>query len=331
MNQKDKVVNSNLDKIVEIAKIIKESRTFFIAGHVKPDGDSLGSALALLSFLNRIGKEAYVYCKDEVPAYLRFLHGSNKIKVAVKKTDFFDCGIILESLNFARMGDIITPSQVKKIINIDHHQTHTNFGDVNYVVPKSSSTAELIVNIFEFMKVKLTKTEAECLYTGIVTDTSRFQNTNTTANSHIACAKLMEYNVDVNKIHKQIYEITSLPSLKLQGFGLCNMKLVFNGKVAYIVLTKDMFKKSKANYNDSKGIINYTLRVQGVKIGCVFKEINKKSTRVSLRSIKSVNLLNIVKQFDGGGHKNAAGCTINAGINTAVKMIFEVLEEKFDG
>jgi phosphoesterase RecJ-like protein len=329
MNQK-RVLNSDLDKIAKISEIIKKSKTFFIAGHVKPDGDSLGSALALASFLNRTGKKTSVYCKDKIPIYLKFLNGSNKIKISANKTDIFDCAVILESINFARIGDIITPTQAKKIINIDHHQTHTNFGDVNYIVPKSSSTAELIVKILEFMKVKLTKAEAECLYTGIVTDTGRFQNTNTTANSHIACAKLMEYNIDINKIHKQIYENTSLSSLKLQGLGLCNMKVILRGNVAYIVLTKEMFKKSKANYDDSESIVNYTLRLQGVKIGCVFKEEDKNTTRVSLRSIKDVNLLNIIERFNGGGHKNAAGCTIKASINKAVKLVCEILKEKFD-
>ncbi|MDR1522600.1 MAG: bifunctional oligoribonuclease/PAP phosphatase NrnA [Endomicrobium sp.] len=330
MDQERTVLKSDLYKIAEIYKIIKKSKTFFIAGHVKPDGDSLGSALALSSFINRIGKKAYVYCKDEVPAYLKFLKDSNKIKVTDKETNIFDCAIILESMNFERMGNIITPSQVKKIINIDHHQSHTDFGDINYVIPKSSSTAELVVNIFDFMKVKLTKAEAECLYTGLVTDTGSFQNTNTTASSHIVCAKLMGYGIDINKVHKRIYENVPLSFLKLQGFGLCNMKVILNGKVSYIVLTKDMFKKSKANYEGSNGIVNYTLRVQGVKVGCVFKEINKKSTKVSLRSIKNVNLLDIVKQFNGSGHKNAAGCTIDADINRAVKIISKVLKEKFD-
>jgi phosphoesterase RecJ-like protein len=329
MSQK-RVLNSELDSITEISKIIKKSKTFFIASHVKPDGDGLGSALALASFLNRTGKKASVYCKDKIPANLKFLSGSSKIKSSANKTDFFDCAIILESMNFVRMGDIITPIQAKKVINIDHHKTYTNFGDVNYIVSESSSTAELIVKIFEFMKVELTKAEAECLYTGIVTDTGCFQNTNTMANSHIACANLMAYNIDVSKIHKQIYENTSLPSLKLQGLGLCNMKVTLNGNVAYIVLTKEMFKKSKANYNDSEGIVGYTLRVQGVKVGCLFKEVDKNSTRVSLRSVKEVDLLNVVGQFNGGGHKNAAACMIEANINTAVKLICKVLKEKFN-
>jgi phosphoesterase RecJ-like protein len=325
-----KITSSDLKKISEISKIIKQSKTFFIAGHVKPDGDSLGSALALASVLNRNGKKACVYCIDKVPEFLKFLKGSNKIKMSAKKTDIFDCAIILESINFSRMGDIITHSQAKKVINIDHHLTYTNFGDVNYVVPSSASTAELILNIFENMKIKLIKGEAESLYTGILTDTGNFQQTNTTANSHIACAKLMEYGIDVNGIFKKVYENSTVSSLRLQGLALCGIKTILNGKVSYVVLTKDMFKKSGANNDDSGGIVNYTLRIEGVKVGCVFKEVDKKTTKVSCRSVKNVDVLDIVGRFGGGGHKNAAGCTINEDMGTSIKMIKDVLEEKFN-
>lgn len=325
-----KVLNSQSHSLTEISKIIKESKTFFIASHIKPDGDGLGSCLAFASFLSRIKKKAKVYCKDDIPSNLKFLKGSDKIKKAANKTDIFDCAIILESTNFARMGDIIAPSQAKKIINIDHHKTHTKFGDINYIVPESSSTAELILNIFNFMKVKLTKPEAECLYTGIVTDTGRFGNTNTTINSFMACIDLMKYKMEVNKINKQIYGNSSLAALKLQGLALCCMKEVLNGNIAYTVLTKEMFKKSKANYTDSDGIVGYTLQVQGAKVGCLFKEIDKNATKVSMRSVKEVNLLNIVKQFGGGGHKNAAACVIKASIDKTVKLICNALKENIN-
>ena len=128
------VTGSERDKLSEIAKIIKKSKTFFIAGHVKPDGDSLGSVLALRSALNRIGKKAAVYCADDVPGSLKFLRGAKFIKKTASRNAYFDCAIILESLSFARMGDIISPSQAKKIINIDHHSVFTAFGNVNYIV-----------------------------------------------------------------------------------------------------------------------------------------------------------------------------------------------------
>jgi phosphoesterase RecJ-like protein len=319
---------SDIKKISEIMKIINQSKTFFIAGHVKPDGDSIGSALAVSSVLNRIGKKACVYSVDEIPKFVKFLKSSNKIKKSVKKTEKFDCAIILESNNFSRMGDIITPSQVKKIINIDHHLSYTDFGNANYIVPSSSSTAELILNIFEYMKIKLLKHEAECLYTGILTDTGRFQQVNTTANSHIASAKLMEYGVDVNKVYEEVYEKGSLNALKLQGLALYGIKTILNNKVSYILLTKDMLKETITSEGDAEGLVNYTLRIDGVLVGCVLKEVDNKTTKVSFRSVKSFDLLKVVRMFGGGGHKNAAGCTINAGINAAVKIVTDALKKK---
>jgi phosphoesterase RecJ-like protein len=317
----------DIKKISEISKIIKQSKTFFIAGHVKPDADSIGSALALASVFNRMEKKGSVYSVDEIPKFVKFLKGSNKIKKLAKKTDVFDCAIILESNNFARMGDIITPSQAKRIINIDHHLSHTDFGDVNYIVPSSSSTAELVLNIFEYMKIKPLKHEAECLYTGIITDTGRFQQINTTPNSHIAAAKLMKCGVDINKVYKEIYEKGSLNALKLQGLALYGIKTILNNKVSYILLTKDIFKKTETLENDSEGVVNYTLRIDGVLVGCVFKEVDAKTTKVSFRSVKSFDLLKVVREFGGGGHKNAAGCTINVGIHEAVKTVSGVLEK----
>jgi phosphoesterase RecJ-like protein len=324
------IIKNDKKKIEEISKIIRCSKTFFIAGHMNPDGDSIGSALAVASVLNRNNKKAFVYCADKIPDFLKFLNGSNKIKKSAKKTDIFDCAIIFESINFSRMGNIITTSQSKKIVNIDHHLTYSNFGTVNYIVPSSSSTAELVLNILEHMKIKLIKSEAECLYVGILTDTGRFQQINTTPNSHIACAKLMKYGIDINEIYRKIYESDSINILKLKGLALCGIKTILNNRVSYIVLTKDMFKKSGAGDNCTSGIINYTLKIKDIDVGCVFKEIDKKITKISCRSVKTFNVLDVVSKFGGGGHKNAAGCIINEGIKTSIKVITGVLKNKFD-
>jgi len=330
MSKKVYINSSDLEKISEISKIIKHSRTFFIAGHIKPDGDSLGSALALASVLKRCDKKVCVYCCDEIPDFLKFLKGSDEIKKAVRKTDLFDCAIILDSADFSRMGGIITPSQAKVIVNIDHHLTCTGFGNVNYIVPSSSSTAELVLNILEYMKIKLTKSEAESLYTGILIDTGRFQQTNTTPNSHIACAKLMKSGVNVNEIYKKVYENNSIGTLKLHGLALCGIKTIFNNQVSYIVLTRDMFKKIGARNLNTEGIVNYTLKIKDVKVGCLFREIDEKTTKVSCRSVKDFDVLEVVRRFGGGGHKNAAGCIIKDGIDVSVEMINNVLKERLN-
>ena len=319
--------NKDSRTLSAIAKIIKESKTFFIAGHVKPDGDSIGSALALASMLNGMGKNAGVYCADNVPKFLRFLKGADKIKKSVKKGEAFDCAIILESVDFARMGDIISPSQAKKIINIDHHPVATNFGDANYIVPTSASTAELVLNIFEHMKIKLSKTEAEDLYVGVLTDTGGFRQINTTPNSHIAAAKFLQAGVEPGEVTRKVYEDNTLANVKLLGAAIETLKTDFDGRFAYMLLTKDMFKKTGAGEDDAENIINYARRIKGVKVAALFKEINKETTKASFRSVKNFDVLRIVRQFNGGGHKNAAGCTINKNLNAAVNLIKKSLDD----
>lgn len=324
------ISKQELKKLSDISKIIKQSKTFFIAGHVKPDGDSLGSALALWSMLKRLGKKASVYCADDVPDMLKFLYGAKFVKKRAPKNSSFDCAIILESVNFSRMGDIISPGQAKKIINIDHHSIFTDFGNVNYIVPESSSTAELVLKIFEYLKIKPTKNEADSMYTGLVTDTGRFQHLNSNPESHIAAAQLIKYGVSPNDIFHKVYANSSISSLNLLGFALSELKTIFDGKMAYTIVTKNMLKKSGAKEEETEGIVNFGMMIKGVKVSCLFKEVDSKTTKISFRSVKGFNVLEIVKKCGGGGHKNAAGCTIKSDIRSALKIIGNAFKEKFD-
>ncbi len=321
--------NSSKQKILNaISTIIKSNKTFFIAGHTKPDGDALGSGLALASLLKRMGKKVTHCSIDPIPSDMAFIPQINKIKITNKVKGFFDCAIILESINFERMGNIISPDQAKKIINIDHHLAHNNFGDVNYVVPTSSSVSELVYDIFKNLKMLPTKQEAENLYIGLVTDTGRFQQLNTNANSHVVAAELLKCGVQSNKLCKKLFSTLELSKIKLYGLALSNIKTAFNNKFVYIKITKEMFDKTGSSYTDTDGIINYCIAVPTAVVGCILKQEYPDSVKVSFRSIEKFNILDIVKEFDGGGHKNAAGCTIRADMNTAEKLILDTFAKK---
>jgi phosphoesterase RecJ-like protein len=320
------IKSHDLKKISEISKIIYQSKTFFIAGHIGPDADSIGSMLAFSSVLDRMNKKNYIYCYNKIPKNLYFFKKIEKIKTFVNKEDIFDCAIILESSNFLRVGDVSFKNKFKKIINIDHHFNNSNFGDINYVVKSSSSVSELVLNVFEFMKIKLTKNEAENLYIGILTDTGCFQYSNTNINSHISSIKLMKYGINVNKIYQKAYGNKTLCDIRLKGLALCNIKTVFNNRISYIVLTKENLKKGKT-YIDYIDVVNCILLIKHVKIACVFKEINDTITKISCRSIRNFNLLNVVNKFGGGGHKNAAGCIIQKDIYTSVKIIIDMFKK----
>lgn len=313
--------------IKSIVQKIKTSKTFFIAGHKSPDGDALGSGLALASAIRSLGKKVTHCSIDPVPDDMVFMKGSKTIKCTNSLKGTFDCAIILECKDFERMGNIIAPQQAKFVINIDHHLIHNNYADINYVVPTSSSVSELVYNIMVALKTKFTQMQAENLYIGIVTDTGRFQQLNTTPNSHYVAAELLKYGVNSNKVCKQLFLTTKINKLRLYGFALSNIQTALDGKVVYIKLSKKMFEESKALDSDTDGIINFCINVPGACIGCVAKEIEKNVTKVSFRSIEKINLLNIVKVFKGGGHKNAAGCTINSNVDESMNKIIKVCKE----
>jgi phosphoesterase RecJ-like protein len=301
---------------------IKISRSFFIAGHIKPDGDTIGASIALASLLSRLDKNAEVYSKDEVPYYLKFLKGSSMIKSGEKPHKTFDSAIILECSSLERMGYLIRADQAKMLINIDHHRVFEVFGDINYIDPGASSTSEQVYRLFKKMNMKFTESEAEAIYTGAVSDTGRFQYSNTTPFCLSMAADLVSCGVRPEKIFSNLYEKNKLSSLKLLGEALSTLKVSASGKIAYIEIPNSMFKKSGADYSETENIINYAVSVEGVKVALLFRESEQKGViKVSLRSRGTIDVSKVAKHFDGGGHRNAAGLTISGTIQSAEKKL----------
>jgi bifunctional oligoribonuclease and PAP phosphatase NrnA len=317
-------------KAISIA--IQKNKTFFVAGHVKPDGDTIGSALALGSLLERLGKKVELYSKEPVPDYLLFLPDVKKIKIKKKVTREFDCSIILECKDLERMGNLITKEQTKSIINIDHHSSFSNFGDINYVNPKASASAEQIFKLFRYLKMPLTPNEAMALYVGLVTDTGMFQQANTTPDSFRMAADLVhEGRLDPTFIYRNIYAVKTPSSLRLLGKALSTLKNSFSGRVAYMAITREAYDETGSAEIDTEGIINYTMMMPGVLIGVLFKETDQPGTlKVSFRSRDDLDINKIAKEFGGGGHKNAAGCNILGDLSQVEKTVLEHIQKILD-
>ena len=314
--------------ISEILSAIKKSRTFFIAGHTKPDGDTVGSGIALASLLRRLGKKVTVYSLEPVPQYLTFLKESKNIKIQKKVPGRFDCAIILECIGLERMGSLIDESQAGILINIDHHSLFSEYGHINYIDPKASSSAELIYNIFNQLGMHIRKNEAEALYVALVTDTGRFQQANTTPKSLRMAAELVEAGVVPTEIYNNLYSTTPLPSLKLLGRSLETLETIHNGKIAYIEITNRMFKETKTTAADTEGIINYLMMIPGVMAGVLFRETETKDLiKISMRSKDSLDISRAAKQCGGGGHKNAAGCSIQGSLKQVEKSFLAYMRK----
>lgn len=315
----------------DIIKYIKDENTFLITSHASPDGDNVGSCLGMLEFLTKIGKEAYYVLDDSFPQNLSFLYEnykiyeSEEIKELLKERSYsliaLDCGDI-KRLKIE--PDLIEGASL--ICNIDHHKSNNNFGTLNYVVDDASSTSELVYNIFCAVDENLIDEKIGiALYTGLVTDTGNFMFESAKDSSLIMAAKLLSKGVDKQKIIRNIYQSNSFDYLKLTAEVM--MTLEKEKHFSYMILESSMLKKHSIDYNDTEGLVNHALNIDGVEVGVLFKEQSENVVKVSFRSKGWANVNEIAKAFNGGGHERAAGCTINKPIDQAVYSVLEKLRE----
>ncbi len=302
-----------MNKITSLEQVwqgILKGQNFFVAGHLNPDGDSLGCTLTVCSVLERLGKTAYAYAAPAIGTDLLFLPGLQKIHLnELPQKPQFDTVILLECSDRTRGGDLENVlNNAKTIINIDHHLVSDAYGHINHIDSTASSTAEIIFQLFENSRQPLQPTaeEATCLYTGLVTDTGRFLHTNTTAEALRVASALVACGADVNKINQVIYFTKSYTELKLVGRALEKMQLLFQNKYSEIILTQKDFEPLNAVPSQTQGIVSQPTMIPGVEISALIKEEPDKVS-VNLRSRNKIDVSAIAQVFGGGGHARAAG------------------------
>ncbi len=313
-------------------KALRAGNKFFIAGHLNPDGDSLGCTLALTSLLERLGKTVYAYAAPAIGNDLKFLPGLEKVHVGIlpEKPDF-DTAILLECSDRQRGGDLESVlSQVNTLINIDHHLVSDDYGDVNHIDSSASSTAEIIFQLFEESgdePVLPTQAEATCLYTGLVTDTGRFVHSNTTAEALRVASALVALGADVNQINQVIYFTKSYIELKLLGRALEKMEMRFDNKYSQIILTHRDFESFGATPAQTQGIVSQPTMIPGVEVSALIKEEADKVS-VNLRSRGAADVSRIAQTFGGGGHARAAGFkVIGKSVNEVADALATVVQD----
>lgn len=317
-------MENKTESLQAVWQALRAGKKFFIAGHLNPDGDSLGSTLAMTSLLERMGKTVYAYAAPAIGADLHFLPNLSKIHVGVlpEKPDF-DTVLLLECSDRQRGGDlesVIGPDTL--LINIDHHLVSEAYADVNHIDSGASSTAEIIFQLYEAYdqeELRPTADEATCLYTGVVTDTGRFVHSNTTAEALRVASSLVALGADIRKINQVIYFTKSYIELKLLGRALEKMEMRFDNKYSQILLTRRDFETFGANPAQTQGIVSQPTMIPGVEVSSLIKEEPDKVS-VNLRSRGSVDVSSIAQQFGGGGHARAAGFKVTG------KTIHEVAD-----
>lgn len=315
----------NIEKAIDL---VKKSNNIFIASHINPDGDNMGSSLALALALKKINKNIVVLKSDIIPTDFTFLPGIDLIKKYDDKLGDVDLFIALDCGDKDRLGENKSLIEsAKKVINIDHHISNTNFGDINVVNPKAAATGELVYHFIKQMNIELDKDISTNIYTAINTDTGSFKYESVSSDTHRIVADLLDIGIDKTDININLYENMSFTRMKLFIKSLTTLETFNDGKIAVIEVTQDMLKETGASLEDSEGIISFIRKLSTVEAACILKELKKEDIKISLRTKRYLDASSICNKFNGGGHKRAAGCTIYKNIEEAKELIVKSIIE----
>lgn len=321
----DKKIDFLMDDAI---RLIKESDNILIASHVQSDGDSIGSILALGMAIEKLKGKVRILKVDDIPSDYQFLPNIELIKEFDDEN--IDLFIALDCGDMERLGSGKKLAlKAKQIVNIDHHITNDNFGDLNIVSPSSAATGELVYKIIKKMDVQIDKNIATCLYTAISTDTGSFMYSNTTYKTHLIVAELLKIGININDININLYQSRSMERTKLFLDSLDTLEILLDDKVAIVTTTQDMLESNDAKLEDTEGIISFVRDIDTVEVACLLKEIDESEVKVSIRSKKAIDVSKICNKFNGGGHIRAAGCTIYGSIKEAKKLILKEIEMAF--
>ncbi|MBU0573893.1 MAG: bifunctional oligoribonuclease/PAP phosphatase NrnA [Candidatus Margulisbacteria bacterium] len=307
----------------DIKKLIRSSKTAIIASHVDPDGDTLGSMVAMAMLLEQKGLKVTMFSYDGVPETYHFLPRVDRIISRVPETEF-DILVTVDCSDLSRIGDV--QIKAKKIINIDHHPDNTRFGDIN-CIKKVSSVAEQIFELARLFKVKITKSIAIALYVAIITDTGNFRYSDTLTSTFKAAEELLKAGANPWKLSTLVYDTKTIPGMKILAKALQRMKLSKDKKILWSTITARMVTMTGATQEDMVGIIDYLRSVKGPEVAFFMREENEK-VKVNFRSKGSVNVSLIAQELGGGGHSQASGCVLDGTVASVQKRVLGVVRSR---
>lgn len=313
----------------EIVRIITEAGGVAIFPHVSADGDAIGSSLAMAMALKNAGKAVKVYLEENIPSVYKFLPGTELTAFYNEADEVMDINIALDTGDTGRLASRADAFfKAPCTVNIDHHVTNTNFAHHNFVDPKSASTGEIVYLLLEEMGLKPDTDIARCLYTAISTDTGGFKYSNTTAATHRIAAELLETGIDIGELSQKIFDNTTYVKLKLTQKSIELLELYENSRLAVIVLSQEDINSLGAKDEDCDGIVNIGRSIEGVEVSLLIKEKEADVARVNLRSKTYVDVSEIASAFGGGGHKRAAGCTVEGSLEEVKRKLMDAIKDK---
>jgi len=309
----------------QVVELVEKKDRFAITSHVRPDGDSLGSSLGLYWLLRALDKDVEVTMRDTAPHAYQQLPGAAAIRVTPAVDRPYDAVFVIECSDIDRPGLIDLEKQF--VVNIDHHSTTALFGAINWIDSTASAVGEMIYNLCKATGVRVTKEIAECVYTALLTDTGSFHYSNTTERTFKIASELVRTGVKPAKTAEAIFGSYQWPKIELLSRVLATAKRDETGHIAWMEQTLEMQEQTRASEEDADGFVNYPLSVGEIEATALFKECSPGVYRTSLRSKGDVNVAKVAEQFGGGGHRNAAGCTLKGNLESVERQVVPLLQD----
>ena len=316
-------------EVQQIVEVIRSRERFVISSHARPDGDSIGSQMAMAYALRALGKEVLIVNADPAPPPLQQFPGVDDIVIAKNVDGLFDAAIIMECGDLARTG--VEGLDRCPVINIDHHPDNMSYGAINWFDASAAACGEMVFDLVAALGVRLTANIATHIYVAILTDTGSFHYSNISPRTFEICRRALESGVDPVRVARNVYDSNNMGRLKLFGSVLSTMQLDGSGRIAIVYLDHEMARAAGGTYEDTEGLINLPLTVKEIQAVVFFKQIEGEQYRVSMRSKGDIDVSSVAKEFGGGGHKNAAGCTVSGGIDQLQKQFIGRIEQAIDG
>ncbi|MCH7225163.1 bifunctional oligoribonuclease/PAP phosphatase NrnA [Haloferula sp. A504] len=315
----------------EIGGWLEEGESFALLSHVRPDGDAIGSQIALGFALEAMGKTVHLINEDGLPDNLAFMAGAERIETPSAGPIEVDVVIALDTATKPRLGDkaLAAVGHVERWINIDHHKSNPGYGDLNHIDDGSPATGQILYNLITDLGLPMPPETRDAIYVAVSTDTGSFQYAGTTSATYEMAADLVRRGLEVGKINALIYDNHPMRRVELMRSLLNTLEVGSGGRVAHWQLTMDTVRSLGLKPEDSEGLIDIIRAIQGVTVALFFEELDGGKIRVSMRSKdRRIDACEVCQQFGGGGHALAAGIRMPGPIEEARKKVLEVVDAK---
>ena len=318
---------TTVDPVEAILQALRAGERFLVCSHSRPDGDAVGSILAMGMLLQQMGKRADLVTADRIPSIYRSLPQTDSIRTALRVHGPYDAAILLECDGFGRTR--LRGLDAFFIINIDHHASGRAWAHLNWIDREASSVGELVYRLVKAAGATVTPEMATCLYTTVLTDTGGFCYGGTRASTFALAKELVQAGANPIRVAQDVY--FSVPTSKMLLLGAALGNLHREGRLAWLWVTHQDMVRTCAAEEDCEGIVNYAVSIAGIEAAAFLRELPEKRIRLSLRSKGKVNVAAIAEHLGGGGHENAAGCTLEGPLSRALEEILAQLRPGVPG